>query len=275
MQEQVQASSPFPSTTHLKKLHQSKLREGDKPDQEQKSLQVKLFWQNELIRIEHFDETKTVTLGSQQSCEIPLAIQELESQAFELVTPSNEGHTLHCANWMQVALMDESGTISRASQNKVQAIELGLHHCALIQAGPVFLLIQYVRPARPFRFIWKSTVDTYFSKVLSISGVVHAFLLAALMLTPLDPFGLDDGLGKQPNRFAQINLVQHEEVKVEFDWAKTKPKISTSGGAHKEEIGKFGKTDTPQEQAAASKPGAPRKTARLHRHLVYSACSKA
>ncbi len=257
MQEQVQTSSPFPSTTQLKKLHQSKLREGDKPGQAHKSLQVKLFWQNELIRIEHFDETKTVTLGPQRSCEIPLAIQELESAAFNLITPSTDGHTLHWANWMQVALMDESGTISLDSSQNEQSIELNLNQCVLIQAGPVFLVIQYVRPAKPFRYIWKSTVDTYFSKVLSFSVVFHAFMLAALMLTPLDPFGLDDGFNKQPNRFAQINLVQHEEVKVEFDWAKTKPKISSSGGAHQEEIGKFGKTDAPQEQAAASKPGAP------------------
>ena len=253
----VQASNPFPSTVHLKQLQGSKLRESDKPGQEQKSLQVKLFWQNELIGIEHFNQDQTVNLGPLDSCEIPLAIQELDATAFELLKPSLNGHTLHWAHWMQAAVMDESGTICLASQEKGRSFQLQLHQCALIQAGPVFLLIQYVRPAKPFRYIWKSAVDTYFSKVLSFSVVFHAFMLAALMLTPLDPFGLDDGFNKQPNRFAQINLVQHEEVKVEFDWAKTKPKISSSGGAHQEEIGRFGKTDAPQEQAAASKPGAP------------------
>ena len=78
-----------------------------------------------------------------------------------------------------------------------------------------------------------------------------------LMLTPLDPFGLDDGISKQPNRFAQINLVQPKEVQVEFDWAQTRSTPSSSGGAHEEKAGKLGKPDLPSEQAAASRPGAP------------------
>lgn len=257
MQEHPEASSTFPSPAHLRKLHQAKLKQSDRPGPEHKNLQIKMFWQGELIRIEHFGGSKSVTLGSQKSCDIPVAIEELTAEAFELVKPSADGFEVHWADWMHVALMNENSRITVATQEKKRALKLNLNDRVLIQAGPVYLLIQYVRPARPFKHIWKSSFDSYFSKILSFSIVFHAFIIAALMLTPLDPFGLNDEFNSQTNRFAQITLVQHEEVDVEFVWNQTQAKPSASGAAHEKETGELGKPQAKQRQAAASKPGAP------------------
>lgn len=257
MQAPVSVSSAFPSKTQRKRLLESKLKESDRPGPDHKTLQIKMFWQDELIRIEHFEDPKSVTLGSQNTCDIPVAIEELQTEAFELATPSADGFEVQCASWMQLALVDDNKTVTLVDHGKPHTRRLTLTDRILIQAGPIYLLVQYVRPAQPFRYAWKSSFDGYFSKVLTFSVVFHAFMIAALMLTPLDPFGLNDAFSQQPNRFAKINLVPHEEVQVEFNWNRQESNPSVSGSTHQESEGKLGKPQAEQLEAASSKPGSP------------------
>jgi len=257
MLQQTPVPEAFPSIASLKSLKRTKLREGDRPTQDQKSLQIKVIWQNEVIRVEHFTQPQIVTLGSNKHADIQVAIEQLDTEIFNLLTPTPAGLQLHWAPWMHAVLIQDDGTLTTSYEMGHGATELGLHDRILLQAGPVYLQIQYVRPARLLKSFWKSSVDTYFSKVLTFSIVFHAFLIAALMLTPLNPFGMEEDFHKTPNRFALLGETEAEIIDIEIDWTHILPQPSPAGGQRNEEEGKFGKAQAKQEAAASSQSGAP------------------
>ena len=87
-------------------------------------------------------------------------------------------------------------------------------------------------------------------------SLAHAFILIALLLTPLDPAGLADDLFNNPNRFAKLILTEADKPpppKKRFELSGSK-----GGAKHKEKEGQFGKVKEEKKDALASTKGAPK-----------------
>lgn len=252
-------------------VFQDTLKEGDKPRADHKTLEVVLLWRESVMSVAHYDTPRPVTIGDDQKSDFRLANDGFSGPRFHLLDAQADGFVVNWTSKMAFEVRDEHGVLHDAqalsAQSKIRtsgaegghavhAYTLGLHDRVAVRVGEITFVIQYVSPARIMRTGILKTMDYYFTKVLGLSFLAHVFLLLALLLTPLDPDGLNDDLFKNPNRFAQLLLTAPEKTpppKKQFELSGAK-----GGAKHKDEEGKFGKPQAEKKDAMASVKGAPR-----------------
>jgi hypothetical protein len=251
-------------------VFRDQLPEGDKPTTEKKTLEVVLLWREAVMTVGHYNEPRDITVGDALKNDFRVSSDSIPVERFPLLSEADGQFSINWTGDMALEVKDEDGEIlgldelaAKGNITKDQndsyansSYKLGLHERAAVQVGEVTFVLQFVSPARLITSSLLKTIDYYFTKVLSLSFVGHLFLLLALLLTPLEPNGLDEDLFKNPNRFAQLILKEPEKA------PENKPKFELSGskgGAkHKDKEGKFGKPDKEKKDALASKKGAPK-----------------
>ena len=247
-------------------VFRDQLPEGDRPTTEKKTLEVVLLWREAVMTVGHYSDPREITVGDALKNDFRVSSDSIPVERFPLISDADGQFAINWTGDMALEVKDEDGEILgleeleakgkiTKDQNDTYAsstYKLGLHERAAVQVGEVTFVLQFVSPARLVTSSILKTIDYYFTKVLSLSFVGHLFLLLALLLTPLEPDGLDEDLFKNPNRFAQLILKEPEKA------PENKPKFELSGskgGAkHKDKEGKFGKPDKEKKDALASSP---------------------
>jgi hypothetical protein len=249
-------------------VFKDRLPDGDKPTAERKTLEVVLLWREAVMSVGHYRQPRAITVGDHMKNDFRISAEGLQDDRFSLVEPDGDEFVVHWADTMTAEVRGEDGEIldeaalrsrqriaeSRRGDHQRSQYKVGLHDRVAVQLGEITFVIQYVSPARIVQTSILKTLDFYFAKVLSLSALGHAFLILALLLTPLDPEGLSEDLFKNPNRFAKLILKEPEAPpkKKKFELSGSK-----GGGKHKEKEGKFGKKDQ-KKDALASTKGAPK-----------------
>lgn len=249
-------------------VFQDRLADGDEPTDERKTLEVVLLWREAVMSVGHYRLAKSITIGDHAKNDFRVAVEGLPGDRFHLVQAEGEDFVVNWAASMTAEVRGEDGRVVgeealRASCRVITVEDggfahsqyrVGLHDRVAVQAGEVTFVIQYVSPARMVQTSILKTLDFYFAKVLSLSALGHAFLILALLLTPLDPTGLSEDLFKNPNRFAKLILREPgpPQRKKKLDLSGSK-----GGGKHKKKAGKFGKPKDEKKDALASTKGAP------------------
>ncbi|OGQ82945.1 MAG: hypothetical protein A2289_16620 [Deltaproteobacteria bacterium RIFOXYA12_FULL_58_15] len=244
------------------------LAAGDKPAANKKSLEVVLLWREAVMSVAHYSRPAPITIGDNMKNDFRMAAEALPVDRFRLLDAEGDDFVLNFTDTMAVELRGEDGEIHEAANlgSRVQSsqgegftqkrLKIGLNDRVAVQVGELTFVIQYVSPARIIPYSVLKTVDFYFTKVLSLSFLGHAFMVLALLLTPMDPLGLSEDLFKNPNRFAQLILKEPEiapEKKKKFELEGSK-----DGGRHKDKEGKFGREKIKKKDALASSKGAPK-----------------
>ncbi len=250
-------------------IFKDELPENDRPTRERKTLEVVLLWREAVMSVGHYDKPRSIRIGEHLKNDFRIASDRIPDDQFPLLEEVDGRFVVNWSDGMTVEVRGEDGEIQNEKQlqdsrrlsrqpagdyEKLQ-YEVALHDRVAVQAGDITFVIQYVSPARIITTGLLKTIDFYFTKVLSLSFLGHLFFVLALLLTPISPNDLSEDLFKNPNRFAKLLIKEIEEP------PKPKKKLDLSGskdgGKHKDEEGKFGKPKPDQDDALASKKGAP------------------
>ena len=253
-------------------VFEDKLAEADKPSAERKTLEVVLLWRRAVMSVGHYPDPKSITIGDALKNDFRVASDDIPLESFALLAKADDGDgfVLHWTEKMATevrgedseiideAKLDEQNLVSKYEREHYTdyTYKIGLHDRIAVQIGEITFVVQYVSPARLVKSSILKTIDYYFTKILGFSALAHAFLIMALMLTPLEPEGLVDDLFKNPNRFAQLILKEPEKApkpKKKFELSGSK-----GGARHKDKEGKFGKPKEDKKDAVASTKGAPK-----------------
>ena len=251
-------------------VFRDQLPEGDQPTADRKTLEVVLLWREAVMTVGHYDSPREITIGDALKNDFRIASDGIPSERFALLAGDGSDFVINWTEGMalEVRTADgdviDEGTLAQRQQlgqghsahYDSKQYKIGLHERVAVQIGEVTFVVQYVSPARLVQSSILKTIDYYFTKVLSLSFVGHLFLLLALLMTPLDPEGLNEDLFTNPNRFAQLILKEPEEApkpQKKFELSGSK-----GGGRHKDKEGKFGKPDKVKKDALASTKGAPK-----------------
>jgi len=250
-------------------VFKDELAADDRPTKERKTLEVVLLWREAVMSVGHYGEARPITVGDAIKNDFRIAAEGLPVDRFNLIDADGEEFAINWTGQMALEVRDGDGEIldmaALTSRQRVRETTLdgrkmfryrvGLNDRIAVQIGEITFVIQYVSPARIIQTSILKSIDYYFTKVLSLSFLGHAFLILALLLTPMGPDDLAEDLFKNPNRFAKLILKEPEKPparKKIFELSGSK-----GGGRHKDKEGKFGKPDKPKRDALASTKGAP------------------
>jgi TonB family protein len=251
-------------------VFKDQLAEADRPSRDRKTLEVVLLWREAVMSVGHYAQARAITVGDSAKNDFRVAAEGLPGERFGLLEAQGEDFVVTWTDGMSLEVRDSEGEVlgqgelrerHRVNEGEIDGrrtyrYALELNDRVAVQIGEITFVIQYVSPARLIQSSILKTLDFYFTKVLSLSFLGHAFLVLALLLTPISPADLEDDLFKNPNRFAKLILKEPEKApqpKKKFELSGSK-----GGGRHKDEEGKFGKPDKEQKDALASTKGAPK-----------------
>lgn len=129
---------------------------------------------------------------------------------------------------------------------------IGLEDRARIKVGTVEFVARFIRSAARMKSGFFEGIDLYFTKVFLISVMVHAVILAAMLVSPPAGELLAEDLFKNQNRFTQLLLKPPESPKKKLDLSGL-----DEGAKAKDDEGKFGKKEATKQEADPSKKGSP------------------
>jgi hypothetical protein len=214
-----------------------------KPTANDCQLEVALVWGDAIIEAGHF-KSGNVTAGG------------ASTNNFHLYTEEGDSHVLATVNGAQAVINPPTGgkvTVRRGKKEERPSgqITIGLEERVRISVGTVEFVLRFIKLPKANPTGLFEQVDLYFTKVLSISVMAAAVLLAILLITPLNNDLLSEDLFKNPNRYTKLLLKPPEKKKIDLSGLK-------EGAKPKDDEGKFGKKEAKKEDADPSKKGAPK-----------------
>ena len=244
------------------KLISQELAEKNQPTDQEKALEVSIFWGDTVVSEAQVRRPGPVRVGSRVSK--PRPTLEVDGgfpvDAFTIANLGSSEASIVVPSQSKVAVRKKDGTVVHDPQLSpadpgfpAGTFDLKVGDRLVYKSGTVTVVAQFVRGNAVMGRA--GVMDFFFPAILSISLLLHVFFVVATFITPNLNEGLIDDLFKNQNRFAQMILKAPEEEK-------KRKKLDLSGmkgGAkHKDDEGKFAKKDKPKKDKLASKAGAPR-----------------
>lgn len=237
------------------------LDESNRPTAEQRVLEVAVRFGDLVLDVAQLNGPGAIVVGGRTDKRANLKVEgALPADSFTVAHNQGSEASIVIPADAKVGVRKADGKVSRdvALQGTdapfpAKSFRLGVGDRVAFKVGTLTFVAQYVRGDA--RMVKGGAVDWHFPRVFMIAFLVHAFFVAASLITPDGSGSLVDDLFKNQNRFAQMILKAQEKEKK----AKKLDLSGMKGGAkHKGEEGKFGKKDKPKKDALASKAGAPR-----------------
>lgn len=227
-------------------------------------LQVSIYWGNDLLDVKHFEGSAQVTVGPLPSNTIVLAAEGVPD-SFTLVQADNDGAQIAVPENFPFEARIDKATFSREELKSKGALKpmdgavkafgyrLNLADKVAVTFGTVTVAVEYVSPSKKFASTLMQRLDQAFVGTMVFVGLFSAFFTMMVMVAPALEENASDDLFKNSARFAKMMLKDEQKKPKKFELSGSK-----GGGKHKDEEGKFGKKDKKQEDALASKKGAPK-----------------
>ncbi|MFZ9887961.1 MAG: AgmX/PglI C-terminal domain-containing protein [Myxococcota bacterium] len=209
------------------------------------NIEVTMMWGGSVMGVRRLSGAGAVRIGQAATNDFQIADASLPSPSVDLVTLDASGATIRVADGMALTVD------KKAASTGAHRLELGQR--AVVRVGAVEFVIQYSERYKPIDLGLFQTLDFFYSKVLGVALIFQLTLVVAMLITPSFDEDDDDDLFKNPNEFAALILKQPEEKK-----EKKEDLSGKKAARHKDDEGKFGKKDKPQEDKLASKKGAPK-----------------
>lgn len=235
-----------------------------KPSKDARVLQVSVYWGNDLLDVKHFDKPSTVTVGPLASNTIVLAAEGVPD-SFTFIQSDSEGASIAVPEQFAFEARIDKSTYSRDELKqkgslkpmdgavKALSYRLTLNDKVAVTFGTVTVSAEYVSPAKRFASTLMQRLDQAFVGTMVFVGLFSAFFTMMVMVAPALEESSNDDLFKNSARFAKMILKDEQKKPKKFELSGSK-----GGGRHKDNEGKFGQKDKKQEDALASKKGAPK-----------------
>lgn len=226
-------------------LFYEELPDEERPKSGSRALEVALIWGDAIIEATQFD-AGSVKIGGGAGNHFQVYVEGVDNHV--LATVSGDSANLAAPAGGQIVVRRGG-----KDENAGSTATIGLNDRARIKLGTVEFVVRFTKPAARMKSGFFEGVDLYFTKVLSISVMAHAVILAAMLVTPPSGELLAEDLFKNQNRFTKLILKAPEPQKKKLDLSGLK-----EGAKPKDDEGKFGKKEAKKEDADPSKKGAPK-----------------
>lgn len=208
-------------------------------------VEVTMLWGGSVMGVSRLSGSGAVQIGEADGSAFRISHPSIPTQAFQLVTLSAQGATIHVANGMELEV-DKQGQAGAS-----YTLQLG--QTAVVRVGPVEFVIQYSQRYRAIDLGLFQALDFLYAKVFAVAMIFQVAFVVAMFITPKLDSDEDDDLFQNPNEF-QALILKPEEKKKE----KKEDLSGKKAARHKDDEGVFGKKDKPKEDKLASKAGAPK-----------------
>jgi TonB family protein len=231
------------------------------PTKDAKVLQVRQLWGDQMLAVEHFRDGVAVTIGEGKKNFFHVYEPEVgarhvlavaKGEQFELRVPAGAG-----------VIVTDNGDVrtkdSLRAQGRLTASEgehaytLGLLERAEVSLGTLTFVVRYVKPSPALPVNNLKPADFTWFKVLSISLLAAAALVAAMLLTPRSDTPTADDVFQSQQRMAKFLVKPSKPI----DMKRFNKKSADEGAKAKDEEGKFGKEEAKKAEADPSKAGTP------------------
>lgn len=239
------------------------LEEDNKPTDDDRVLEVTVFWGDTVLDSARIKDARGVSLAARTanaSGKADLEIDGFPADRFTIAVNQGSEASVVVPADAKVGVRRADGSIDRSpslagtdAPFPAKAFQLKLNERLVYKTHTLTVMAEFIKGDAKMGA--GAVMDWFFPRIFAISALLHIFFVVAAFLTPHTNSGLVDDLFKNQNRFAQMILKAPEKEK-------KRKKLDLSGmkgGAkHKDDEGKFGKKDKPKKDAVASKAGAPR-----------------
>lgn len=215
-----------------------------RPTQKENALELALIWGDTIIEAAQFRDGK-VTIGGADGSHFKVYLEDADK--LDLATIGKGQASFNVPPGSKVTIRRNGET-----QEVQGSFDLGLDDRARIQLGAVEMVARFVKPPKAEKTGFFESMDLYFTKVLSISVMVHVAILAMLLITPASSDLLAEDLFRNNARMTRLLLQPPEEPERRLDLSGMEEGDKAQG-----EEGKFGVQEADKKEADPSKAGAP------------------
>ncbi|WNG26218.1 AgmX/PglI C-terminal domain-containing protein [Cystobacter fuscus] len=231
------------------------------PTKDAKVLQVRQLWGDQMLAVEHFRDGVPVTIGEGKKNFFHVYEPEVgarhvltvaKGEQFELRVPAGAG-----------VIVTDNGDVRTKellrSQGRLKATDgehqytLGLHERAEVSLGTLTFVVRYVKPSPALPVNDLKPADYTWFKILSVSLLAAAAVVAAMLLTPRSDTPNADDVFQAQQRVAKFLVKPSKPI----DMKRFDKKSADEGAKAKDEEGKFGKEEAKKAEADPSKAGTP------------------
>lgn len=231
---------------------------------ENRALEMRLYWGDVILDINHLIKPKKITIGETKNTDIFITSEGLPREEFPLIRFIDNDYVLTFFNDLegeietggQLRPLREMRTASGVTKDDEidgsYRMSLPPDSRAIVHWGGLTLAMRFVAPPQKIKAA-ALDLDFQFLNILLLAFFVMAISIISFSLYPYDTEQLGEDLFKSDNRFAQFILEPPkppEQQKAAEDFLKKLEDKEAQGPAKaKGDEGKFGKKDTPAKDA--------------------------
>jgi hypothetical protein len=193
---------------------------------ETRILEIRMFWGQVLLRVEHFRKSKKVTIGEVKDTDFFIASEGLPEEVFPLVRFDNEEYILTFTKQMEGEVEIEGtaypletlrGSPQAQRDLKMEdsyGIKLDVEMRAMIHWGGATFALRFVPPTKPPVSDWYRHLDLAYLNVFVCSLFLHIGFLSTVLLYPTETKTLKfDLFDEDAGRFAELVMTPPKENK--------------------------------------------------------------
>lgn len=222
-------------------------------------LELRLYWGEVLLGINHYLKPKKITIGETKKTNIFISSEGLPVEEFPLVRTIDDEYVFGFSRHMdgeveidgQLTSLEQLRGSSVAKKDDALAetfrVKLPPSSRAIVHWGGATFALRFVAPSEGIKRKFAENMDLHFLNVAVMSLFFHIALIVTLLVYPYDTESLREDLFDKPDRFASLIL---EPPKEKDSNKNLLEKIKKEVEQKKEEIAK---TKPPEEQVKPTK----------------------
>lgn len=190
---------------------------------ESRTLEMRLYWGQILLSIDHFEKPKLITIGETKGTNVFISSEGLPQEAFPIVrTIDNEYVLTFCAGMegeVEIAgdvkkLSEISASSSATKDDDLEGsyrVKLPVDARVLIHWGGATFALRFVAPPQPLPASFFKNLDFQYLNMMLFSIVFHIAAVTTFLVYPYDTDALREDLFDEGGRFVDLMLNPSEE----------------------------------------------------------------
>lgn len=238
--------------------------------QENRILEMRMYWGEVLLGMYHYDKPKKITIGESKHTDIFISSEGLPAEVFPIIRYDDGEYILSFANEMEgeveidgrIHPLNDLRGSSMAQKDEdydgTYIYKMPMDSRALVHWGGATFALRFVSPAKAVPNDFFKNLDLQYVNMLLISIFFHVAAVVTFMVYPHDIASLKEDLFDRSDRFAELLLDPEkpsesnknllDEIKKKVEKKKTK-KVKTKKPTKKLKLAKQDKSSkTPRRR---------------------------
>ena len=225
-----------PQTAPMERIAQARLRSAavesrphpslppeDSLRPDSRALEMRVYWGQILLSIDHFEKPKAITIGETKGTNFFISSEGLPVEAFPLIRYIDEEYVLTFASGMdgevelggQLRPLKELRGSSAAKKDDLDgsySVILPVDTRVLIHWGGATFALRFVAPPKPIPNEFFKNLDLQYLNMLLLSIFFHLATVVTFLVYPYDTDALREDLFEDGGRFVELMLNEPDET---------------------------------------------------------------